>query len=260
MNQTRALITLTNEESKRLIAKGIAHLPVIKKAKETGIIGFCVCSSARYVAEEILTRKMPQMVPYVCGYLNREGLSALPESETSDQLVLINGEETWLDWPKENLSKYIKKMDSKDIIIKSGNILDKNNRAAKLVGLSNGGEYGKYLPYILSRGITLIVPMTINKSIPFDLEEVIPEMGITKFPANRTHGEACGLLPLPGIVFTEVDAFRILTDCRALPVAVGGVADGQGCVSLVLIGDEANIDKAWHLVESIKGEPSLSLT
>ena len=257
MTDYRALITLTPEESKRLIAKSIAALPIVQNAMESGIIGFSICSSARYVAEELMGEPMPPSAPYICGYVNQRGLFALPGGKAGKQLVLVNGEAVWLDWPKENISKYIKRMDSHDVIIKSGNILDPNRKAATLVGQSNGGEYGVYLPYILSRGINLIVPMTINKSVPYDLDEIMPEMGITRIPSNRTHGEPCGMLPLPGLIVTECDALAALTGVRALPAAIGEIGESQGTVSLLLLGQEQNVEDAWELVESIKGEPSL---
>ncbi len=150
-------------------------------------------------------------------------------------------------------------MDAHDVIIKSGNILDPNRKAGTLVGLSNGGEYGKYLPYILARGITLIVPMTLNKSVPYLLDEIVLEMGITKISPHRTHGEPCGMLPLPGLVVTECEALETLTGARALPVAMGGIGDGRGTVTLLLVGEEQSVENAWSLIESLKGEPSLEL-
>jgi hypothetical protein len=182
MADTRALITLTSEESKRLNAKGIAALPIVQKAKERGIIGLCICSSARYVAEELLQEPLPLSAPYVCGFINRQGLFAVPDDKAGKQLILVYGEVVWFEWPKENITKYIKNMDAHDVIIKSGNILDPNRKAGTLVGLSNGGEYGKYLPYILARGITLIVPMTLNKSVPYHLDEIGLRWGSPRFP------------------------------------------------------------------------------
>ncbi|MCC6146540.1 MAG: hypothetical protein IT308_03120 [Anaerolineaceae bacterium] len=257
MSECRALVTLTSEESKRLIAKGIAALPVVQKAKERGIIGLCVCSSAKYVAEELLGEPLPAFAPYICGFINRQGAFAVADDKAGKQLALVRGEAVWLNWPEENLARYVRTMNFHDVIIKSGNILDTNRKAGTLVGLSNGGEYGKYLPYILARGITLIVPMTLNKSVPYLLEEIMPEMGITKISPQRAQGEPCGMLPLPGLVVTECDALATLADVRALPAAMGGVGEGLGTVTLLLIGQERNIEKAWTLVESIKGEPHL---
>ncbi len=259
MADCRALVTLTSEESKRLIAKGIVALPIIQKARKRGIIGLCISSSARYVAEELLQEPLPASAPYICGFVSRHGLFAVPDDEAGKQLVLVDGEAVWLDWPKENLTKYIKSMGAHDVIIKSGNILDPNRKAGTLVGLSNGGEYGKYLPYILSRGITLIVPMTLNKSVPYPLDEIVLEMGITKISPQRSHGKPCGMLPLPGLIVTEGDALQTLTGVRVLPVAMGGIGDGQGTVTLLVLGKENDVDNAWNLIESIKGEPPLDI-
>lgn len=257
MKECRALVTLTPEESKRLIAKGIAALPVVQNAKTNGIIGFCICSSAKYVAKELLHEPLPAFAPYICGFINRRGLYAAPAGHAGKQLVLDHGEPVWLDWPKENITKFIKGMGAQDVIIKSGNILDPNRKVGALVGQSNGGEYGKYLPYILARGITLIVPMTLNKSVPYALDAIMPEMGITKIPVHRAHGEPCGMLPVPGQVVTECDALDILCGMKALPAAMGGIGDGNGCVTLLLIGQEEAVEQAWNLIESIKGEPAL---
>jgi hypothetical protein len=89
---------------------------------------------------------LPASALYICGFISRHGLFAVPDDEAGKELVLVNGEADWLDWPKENIMKYIKTMDAHDVIIKSGNILDPNRKAGTLLGLSNGGEYGKYLP------------------------------------------------------------------------------------------------------------------
>ena len=55
----------------------------------------------------------------------------------------------------------------------------------------------------------------------------------------------------------ECHAFHILCGVKAIPVAMGGVGSGAGAVTLVLQGDEAAIEEAWHTVSQIKGEPVL---
>lgn len=259
MADGRALVTLTSDASKRLIAKGIVALPIVQKARLSGVVGFCKCSSARYVAEELLGELLPVTVPYYCGYISQHGLFALSEGQAGKELVLEKGEPVWLDWPGENITRYIKTMGAQDVIVKSGNALDPSRKAWTLVGQADGGEYGKYLPYILARGINLIVPMTLNKSVPYLLDEIALEMGITRISPNRAHGEPCGMLPLPGLVVTEVEALNTLAAVRALPVAMGGIGDGKGCVTLLMIGEEQNLETAWNLIESIKSEPPLDV-
>jgi hypothetical protein len=125
------------------------------------------------------------------------------------------------------------------------------------LGNRRGGEIGDDLPHILALGIQLIVPMTLNKYAPVDLNEVIPEMGIERIPPDMVHGHPCGLMPMPGKVITEIDAFRELYHVRAMPVAMGGVGSGTGCVTLVLLGEPVAVEAAWRGVNLIKGEPPL---
>jgi hypothetical protein len=65
------------------------------------------------------------------------------------------------------------------------------------------------------------------------------------------------MLPLPGLVVMECDALETLTGVRALPVAMGGIGDGQGTATLLLLGQEQDVENAWSLIESLKGEPPL---
>ena len=58
-------------------------------------------------------------------------------------------------------------------------------------------------------------------------------------------------------VVTEIEAFRILFDLRAIHIGGGGMTDSQGSVVLVAEGEKEKLDRAIALIESIKGEPSL---
>jgi hypothetical protein len=253
----RAMVTLTTEESKRLIARSIARMESIRVALKEGYIGFSICTSCGYIIQEILGKRSLDISSYCCGYIASGGSSSVSDDSRSKLLLLDHGQERWLNFPEENFLKYMKRMGEKDIIIKSGTILDKNGYAGCLVGSRGGGEYGDYLPQILSLGIQLIVPMTLNKYAPIDLHEIMPEMGIERFPPGRVHGHACGMMPMPGRVVTEIDAFRDLYGVRAMPVAMGGVGSGIGCVTLILIGDSDAVESAWTGTNEIKGEPSL---
>ena len=58
-------------------------------------------------------------------------------------------------------------------------------------------------------------------------------------------------------VVTEIEAFRILFDLKAVHVGGGGMTESQGSVVLVAEGEREKLDRAIALIESIKGEPSL---
>ncbi|MBW2124070.1 MAG: hypothetical protein JRH07_19810 [Deltaproteobacteria bacterium] len=253
----QAMVTLTPEESKRLIAKSIAHMEPVRKAKEEGLIGFSLCTSAGYVIEELLGRGAVSLSGYCCGFIYSGGSCVVPPDRRERLLLLERGEKRWLDFPEENLKAFIDRMDQDDIIIKSGNLIDPEGNVGVLVASPDGGEAGDYLPHILAKGIQLIVPMTLNKTIPVPLTEIIPHMGISRFRPDMVHGMSCGMMPLPGRVIREVEAFGDLFGVRALPVAMDGVGSGAGSVTLVLMGDDLAVERAFRLIDQIKGEPPL---
>ena len=181
----------------------------------------------------------------------------MPDKRREKLLLLEQGKPRWLNFPAEDLTKFLDRMDADDVIIKSGNIMDPAGNVGVLVASPDGGEVGAYLPRIAARGIQLIVPMTLNKSVPFPLKDITPHMGISKFRRDRVHGMSCGMLPLPGQVLTEIEALRSLFNVKALPAARGGPGSGVGTVTLILLGKESSIEAAWQAVNEIKGEPKL---
>lgn len=252
----RATVTLTPEESKRLIAKAVARMDIVQEAKTNGYIGFAVCSSAGYVIEELLHVKL-NLSKYCCGFIHENGACFVHPDQETRQLVLVKGEQYWLNWPAEDITKFINDMDHDDVIIKSGNVLDIDGRAGTLAAVPSGGEMGKYLPYIYTLGINLIVPTTLNKTAPVKLDKIIRSIGINKIKTSRSYGLTYGMLPLPGIVITEIEALKILTGAEAIPIAMGGLGSGDGAVTLLIEGDSKSVQEAWDIVKNIKGEPKL---
>jgi hypothetical protein len=251
------MVTLTPEESKRLIAKSIARMEPIQKAKSEGLIGFSLCTSCGYVIQELLGNRSINLSGYCCGFIYSGGSCAVPSNRGERLLLLERGEKRWLNFPEENFTTYIDQMDGDDVIIKSGNLMDPEGNVGVLVVAPNGGEAGQYLPHILAKGIQLIVPMTLNKTVPISLRQIIPHMGISKFKKNRVHGMSCGMIPLPGKVVTEIESFRDLFGVKAVPAAMNGPGSGAGTVTLLLMGDRSAIEKAWKAIGEIKGEPPL---
>ena len=65
-----------------------------------------------------------------------------------------------------------------------------------------------------------------------------------------------GLVPVvTSLVVTEVQALEVLTGVTAIHVGSGGVGGSEGCVILALEGSEGTVNRAYQLVESVKGEP-----
>jgi hypothetical protein len=253
----KAMVTLTPEESKRLIGRSIARMDIVQNAMDAGIIGFSLCTSCGYVIQELLGEQSVSISGYCCGFIYAGGSCQVPSSKQERLLLLYKGEKRWLNFAQENFSTVLNEMDADDVIIKSGNIMDPHGNVGVLVASPDGGEAGDYLPHILSKGIKLIVPMTLNKTVSISLAEIIPHMGICEFRRDRVQGMSCGMMPLPGKVISEIDAFRELFGVKAIPVAMGGIGSGAGSVTMVLMGEDSAIEKAWHTVNEIKGEPPL---
>jgi len=253
----KSILTLTPEESKRLIAKAVVQMEVVKNAQANGIIGLARCSTNGYIVEELIGRKLENIMSYCSGYISGKGSCAVYSKQKSGLLVLNRGEEVWLHHTEGDILKFIDQMDSNDVIIKSGNVIDPMGQVGTLVGHPTGGEAGNYLPYILAKGINLIVPMLISKYSPFPLFQLIQALGTSKIRVDRSHGIVCGMIPLPGLVVTEIDALKILCNTEAIPIAVNGIGSGRGSVTLLLEGDGSAIDAAWYTVNGIKGEPPL---
>ncbi|HZJ76853.1 MAG TPA: hypothetical protein VFC70_04005 [Oscillospiraceae bacterium] len=255
----KAAVTLTPEESRRLIAKAVVQMDVVKRAKETGIIALPLCSTAGFVAEEIIGEQI-NLEHYYCGFIHADGWCRLaPEVREPGrgQLIIVKGEPKWLDFPKESIRDYIAELGPNDVVVKSGNIIDADGKVGMLVGDPDGGEAGRYLHHIISKGINSIVPMTINKTLPVQLDDLVNGMGTKVLQRKHTYGLTCGVLPWFGTIVTEIESFKWLTGADALPCGAGGFGSGAGCVSFLLQGPEVYVENAWNLVREIKGEPIL---
>jgi len=255
----KATATLTPEESKRLIARAIVELDIVKRAKKSGTIGLARCTSCGYVAEELIGRPLKDRGRYISGFICDKGLCATPSSLQEKLLVLEKGQEVWLDYTQGNVSNFIERMGCHDVIVKSGNAIDPEGNVGCLVAAPNAGEIGAYLPHILAKGINLVIPMTLNKTVAVPIRRIVGSLGISRLELNRTHGLLCGMMPMPGLVVTEAEALRQLTGAEAFPVAVGGIGRGAGAVVLLIQGDDEQVERAWRLVQQIKSANEASL-
>ena len=108
---------------------------------------------------------------------------------------------------------------------------------------------GAAIGTVVSKRICYLHPVGLEKSVSADLDEVAERM-------NRdSDGTGVVLWVVPGVIFTEVEALRVLADVEAIPVASGGVGGAEGAVWLALFGNSDQLDKAEEVVSSIRGEP-----
>ncbi len=248
-------MTLTPSECKRLVAKGVASLEPIKQALKHGMIMLSRSTTNAYIYEE-LTGKQIDRAKYACGVITDGGtcINKSVSNRSYQTFVLIDGKSTQLGNPQE-LSDYVGRMKPGDIFVKSANVLDPSGAAATLVGDLTGGEIGQ-LKSILAKKARLIVPVTVSKTIPFPIDKVKDACGIVG--TERSMGMPVSLLPLPGLIITELEALKFLTGAEAVPISTLD-AEGKGTVTLSIIGSPEQVDDAWRLVNAIKGEETIAV-
>jgi hypothetical protein len=109
---------------------------------------------------------------------------------------------------------------------------------------------------IRERGLNVVIPVGLEKAIPYSLHELIKKLGEGRVSAWKQMGiPIYRIFLLPGKVITEIEAFKILTNVEATPIASGGIGGAEGAVSILIEGNEDVVRKAWDVANQVKGEP-----
>jgi len=247
----QAAVVLTPALSKRLIAKGVAALPQVAAAREAGRIVVTFGTTNAFVAEELLGEPIDRAA-FAAGFVDdRWNINA--RLGELGEVVLDRGKRVECS-PEETLAA----LASGDVVIKGGNALDPEGVVGVLMGSPTGGTVGRYVASCLARGVELIIPISLIKSIHDSIVDLAGEMGIGQVSAPR--GIPCGLFPLHGLVVTEIVALEGLFPVRARHVASGGVGIGAGSVSILIEGEDAAVRNALALIESVQDEGDVGLT
>jgi len=247
----RALFVLTPSESKRFIAKAVAKMPEVKKAKKDGEIVIGHGSTNVLVAQEIIG-KCPKPNQYLSG-LVINGVLCVTQPEEKPPMIMFRGGK--IVPPELTMDETLKNFNAGSVFIKGANAVDPQGNAGVYVAHPSAGTIGYAYGILSARGCHLIVPVGLEKMIP-SVKEAARHVGQNTF--YYCMGVKIGMIPLVNAtVVTEVEAFRILFGLEAIPVGGGGVNGSEGCVAIVAEGEKAALDKAIKLIESIKGEPPL---
>ena len=249
---------VTPAAGKRLIARGMAAHPVIRKALKEAVIVIVAGTTNGYVAEEILAISapgtdfprrrfirgvtVPPRVPTTNGRLPDE--SAFP-----GDIVLRKGV-----WDKgKTIFDVVDELKQGDVILKGANALDcLQKRAAILIGHPKAGTVGAALQAAVGRRVQLILPVGLEKRVPGDLDEIAGRL-------NAPGATGFRLLPVSGLVFTEIDAISLLTGAAAEVVAAGGVSGAEGSAWLAVSGTPQQLEAADSLLRSASEEPAFNL-
>lgn len=251
-------LIITSSAGKRLIAKALAKHPAIHKALEKGTLVIVAGTTNGYVAEEILgtlgvndfsrshffrgITLPPSQAVTVEGRLS-------DESKFPGDVVITRGA-----WEKsKTITEVIDLLKEGDVILKGANAVNlQSKQAAILIGHPRAGTIGVALPAVLGRRVKLILPVGLEKRVDGDLHALAE-----KINAPETGGYR--LLPVPGQVFTELDAINQLTGAYAELISAGGVCGAEGCLYLSITGTKEQEEATEKLWKSIAFEPPFTL-
>jgi len=241
----KATIVLGPGASKRLIAKGVAAQPLVRRALVSGTVVITLGTTNAAVAEEVLGRPIDREA-FAAGFVDDRWNLAARVSEARE-IVLRKGQPVVLP-PQE----VVELLQVGDVVIKGGNAIDPWGTVGVLTAAKGGGTVGRYLSPALARGVDLVIPISLGKLVQTSILDLARELGSGRI--DLAMGLPAGMQPLVGEVVTEVEALEILFGVSALHVASGGVGRGAGSVSLLLDGPEEGVRAAFTLATSLVAE------
>jgi len=252
----KILIALTPSESKRLIAKGVKNLDEVQRALKHGTIIIGLGTTNAYVVEEILNdlsgteAKAERIIDkrrYAAGVITDKGTCVVTKEEREKEVIIKNGKIS-----DTSIGKALEELSAEDVFIKGANALDATGNAGILMANPTGGTIGSALGTVMARGVNFIIPVGIEKTIPYSITEAAKRVGKERF--YKSVGMPVGLMPVHGKVITEIEAMKILGAADAFPIGAGGVDGGEGSVVICAEGDVEKIEELLRIISQIKGE------
>ncbi len=249
---------ITPAMGKRLIAKTVATHPAIKKAIKNGTVVIIAGTTNGYVAEEIIKTYN------LAGDFSRKhffrGITMPPtkavtkegrlsdESKFPGDVVITRG----VLQTGKTIADVVDDLNEGDVILKGANALDlTHRRAAILIGHPKAGTIGLALPAILGRRVRLIMPVGLEKRIDGDLD-------VLSAKTLKPGAGGYRLLPVPGEVFTEIEALTALTAAEVELIAAGGVCGAEGAVWIAVSGEEEQEEFAAQVIAALADEAPFS--
>ncbi|OGV77085.1 MAG: hypothetical protein A3K19_30700 [Lentisphaerae bacterium RIFOXYB12_FULL_65_16] len=238
------VLSLTVSESKRLIAKGVAQAEFVRRAMNEGTLAIGSGTTDGYIIEEITGEKFDKKA-LVTGRTVPENYRGPKLTYTHPDLVIRKGERLSV-----KAVEALPEMRPGDVFVKGANALNyERKQAAVLIGHPTGGTVGAVIGAAVARRLCFLHPVGLEKCVTADLDAL----------AERLNADAQGKGPtlwvVPGPIFTEIEALKVLAGVEVLHAGSGGVGGAEGAVWLAMFGTAAELDKATAAVDSVRGEP-----
>lgn len=241
-------VRLTVSESKRLIAKGIAANKEVQDRLKNGIVIITLGTTNTYIAEELANLSVPRG-SFVSGRIYPSHKEDFAQGlKRHSEIVLMKGKVTDMSY-----ADALARMNANDIVLKGANMVNYAKRqAAVCVGAPDGGTVKRLRKYTDQGKGRWIVPIGLEKETTQNLFEI--EQLVNK-SAQRDKGTVL-LNVTQGNIYTEIEAIKEFAEVDVFVTAKGGVDGAEGGVSLLICGDQQEVDKVKNIVKQISGEPT----
>lgn len=250
---------ITTAAGKRLIGKALAVHPDIRSVLETGTIVIIAGTTNGYIAEEILAA-VGSKEPFSRHRFFR-GITLPPSRPTTKEgrlpdqdhfpgdVVLVKGA-----WQRgKTIFDVVDDLKEGDVILKGANAVDLvRKRAAILIGDTKGGTILRALQAVVGRRVRLLLPVGLEKRVFEDLDTIAALMNAPGSTGPR-------FMPVPGEIFTEIEAIHLLSRAAAHLVAGGGVSGAEGSIWLGIDGTSEQMESAEQFLKSVISEPAFEL-
>ena len=238
-------VTLTVHEAKRVIAKGIAKIPVVQEAFRSGKILLKGGTTVSAVCEELVGRPLR-----ISGRIVPSGAKAAKTSLVGFHSVLIEHGE-WID-VDDTLEEAIESLKSNDVAILGANAIDPFGNAAMMYATPLGGKPGRIMSGLMAEIRNVLIAVGLEKLVPDPLPQIIQAFGRKDIAFSM--GMAVGLTPLIGKIITEKEAIPLLAEVHCRVIGMGGLFGAEGATTMIIEGEEEEVEKVFGIISSIKGE------
>ena len=238
-------VSLTVNEAKRVIAKGIVRLPVVQEALRSGKIYLKGGTTVSALCEELVGKPLR-----ISGRIVPNGAKAAGMALTGFYSVLIeHGECVDVD---DSLEEAVENLEAEDVVVLGANAIDPFGNAAMMCGSSLGGKPGRIISGLMAEMKNIIIAAGLEKLVPGPLPEIIRYFGRKNIDLSM--GMAVGLTPLVGRIVTEKEAIPLLSNVACTVIGKGGILGAEGATTMIIEGEEEEVKEVFQILSSIKGE------
>lgn len=236
-------LTLEVEESKRLIALGVASHPLVQQTLQKGKVLLKGGTTVSHLSEVLTGKPLA-----ICGRITSRGTVTGLYPYTNPHVLLIQGSiHQNID---QDYMEQVMALGPEDMFICGANALDAQGNAAIMAGSSGGGEIGYALSCCYMEGVPVLVPVGIEKMVPGNLPDTIKRTG--RKTKSLSAGMAVGLVPVIGEIVTELEAIRLLAEVDCAAIGAGGLGSARGSVTLDVWGPQKEIHHILGVIHSLK--------